>query len=182
MWTLLHYTTDANWERIQQGPYKGLIPQSTLIPSEVSGLPDLAYHPCTFGILDAHKDDWNSKPGVVAALFCRIMKHPGDKLVCLELRVEDQDQAQIFDFTPLWRLCNFAAIPSFFPRQSPQDQAQHYYSDYFFSRSPIDRYQSFAQIPEVVIQQPIPLERISFKSSVAKCLGSRYGDFFEKLF
>jgi hypothetical protein len=157
-----HHNPDTE-KRIRSDEIKGLWPRSQFIPKGVKGmkrLPQLAYSKVTYALLSPEPQEWiNSKeyPKALWALMQYLGDHGGEKINLLEANLLATDNAHVVDASHI--------MPFFY--SDPNDaQTLELYRKRFESVVNLTDYlsneilqQQFV-LPEVIIRNPIPKNRI----------------------
>ncbi|HLC70446.1 MAG TPA: hypothetical protein VJI32_00430 [Candidatus Nanoarchaeia archaeon] len=169
-----HYTGEESWRIIHQGDQKreysffspetgkafestkarGLWPRdSNFISRTVRGLPQEAYLPASYALLEPEPKSWISHPGAWLHLMDYLTDSIDSRIVLLKAKVLPSDNAFIADAA----LCRRA------PLEEDVRKGKELYRDYWRTRIPLFDYRGNDPInlPEVVIQSVIPLERLT---------------------
>ena len=168
---MYHYTSTANWQRMnddnpsenflnpQTGRIvsgsagRGLWPRRPLVPPPISGLPAEAYVAWSFGLEEEQPKKWteNSRFPNVWHNLLNYAAHGDGSLTLLEVTLLADDQPQVIDWAHIEQLPTHLALTV---------AEQHAYHRYWESRIALPCYDGSHDLPEIIVQKPIPLERI----------------------
>ena len=178
-----HYTTSDGWERMNKGDrdyavwnpvdgkyidgelVRGLWPHRRLIPQGIESTltPDESTRPKIFAMLSSNPALWlrnEEFPGLFDYLIGGILSNsrgPFDKskLILLEVNLLPPDKPFVVDYAHVVREGRM-----FDKTKNPKHIAEGY-KKYWDSKISLQRYSGGYDLPEVVFEGPIPLERLT---------------------
>ncbi len=173
---MYHYTSDICWDAMHLRGQEGLLPFRPLIQREYAlTLPRQALRSTLFGLPTEIPPSWrtyqNKKRQNVFEILLRQSALRGDdmagfceisdselNLVLLKATLLPSDQPHIIDFNHISQAFNHID-----QNTSPSQRTEHLIAAataYWNSRIPLTNYQHNYTLPEILLHNPIPLERI----------------------
>jgi hypothetical protein len=180
---IYHYTNREGWEGIRFGqrgylikhPLTGdlvesetvkgwMIPHRRLIPEgiESSSLPEQASQPAIFGLPEPKPKSWLDYKDCTSVwddlLSC--CSKMDNRLILLKLSLTENDHPIIVDYVHLRRMAKELS-----EKNSSEEYRRKLIAGnkaYWESQTPLDKYSGTFILPEIVVFNPIPLERVEF--------------------
>ncbi len=155
-----HYTNMLDYSRIKTGSgygRTGLLPIKRLVSYGVHGLPEKAHDSYIFCLPEPEPMSWKNNKEF-PLMWNRFMNNvcKGSELVLLSFDVLPEDNAYVIDWAHVERMLRKYEEPT-------KKQRTVAGLKYWNSRVPVSKYDSSYSLPELIVNEPIPLERLNFE-------------------
>ncbi len=168
IYTAYHYTSDSNWCFTQAGYFgdgKHLQPYRNITGGiKTHDFPNWAYDDYIFAFLnESIPESWKNNEEF-PDIWERIMRHVAhaDFLVrLLKFEVTTKDEVYIMDWSHMERVRpELTRMGNFMASKDDISKIKLAIPKYLQSRVPVTEYNGEHNLPELIIKNPIPLERI----------------------
>ena len=165
--TAYHYTSDSHWAFTKAGYFssrKCLEPYKRLVIIPNSSLPEWAHDMYTFAFLNEKRPESWVNNREFPCIWERVMKHVSHSDICkkiLRFDITKEDEVYVIDWSYIERVRpELRRVEMFKASAFDRVTIEEAMGKYIDSRTPIKQYQGGHSLPELIIKNPISLDRI----------------------